>query len=50
MFQKEIELNPDNYLDQDFDLITCAYCKRVGHGAVNCVKLAIYYGRQRRSK
>ena len=27
--------------------IICAYCKRVGHGAVNCITLAKYYGQQR---
>ena len=33
-----------NIVNQDVKQITCAYCKRVGHGAVNCITLANYYG------
>ena len=36
-----------NIVNQDVEQITCAYCKRVGHGAVNCTTLARYYGQQR---
>ena len=36
-----------NIVNQDIEQITCAYCKRVGHGAVNCIILARCYGQQR---
>ena len=36
-----------NIVNQDIEQITYAYCKRVGHGAVNCITLARYYGQQR---
>ena len=39
-----------NVVNQDIEQITCAYCKRIGHGAVNCVTLAKYYGQQRVSQ
>ena len=36
-----------NIVNQDVEQITCAYCKRFGHEAVNCITLARYYGQQR---
>ena len=39
-----------NIVNQDIEQITCAYCKRVGHGSVNCVISAKYYGQQRVSQ
>ena len=36
-----------NIVNQDVDEITCAYCKRVVHGPVNCITLAKFYGQQR---
>ena len=36
-----------NIINQDVEQIACAYFKRVGHGAVNCITLAKYYWQQR---
>ena len=39
-----------NIVNQDVEQITCAYCKRVGYGAVNCITLARYYEQQRANR